>query len=120
MRAPLDSRQPTDTRRAGPNARGEPRPTAAATQERRLLGVGSTALLGSPGSRGTCEVHRLRGNQIHSVMSPWVLAENIWAPSADMANAVVVSMMPGTASYRLSCSRERQSHSFTPPLGTSK
>jgi len=31
---------------AGPNARGEPRPTAAATQERRLLGVGSTALLG--------------------------------------------------------------------------
>jgi len=29
-----------------PNARGEPRPIAAATQERRLLGVGSTAMLG--------------------------------------------------------------------------
>ena len=29
-----------------PNARGEPRPMAEATQERKLLGVGSTALLG--------------------------------------------------------------------------
>jgi len=27
-----------------PNARGEPRPIAEATQERRLLGVGSTAM----------------------------------------------------------------------------
>ena len=29
-----------------PNARGEPRPAAGATQERRLLGVGSSAMLG--------------------------------------------------------------------------
>ena len=29
-----------------PNARGEPRPMAGATQERKLLGVGSTAMLG--------------------------------------------------------------------------
>src|SRR5712691_2411733 len=29
-----------------PNARAEPRPMAAATQERRLLGVGSTAMFG--------------------------------------------------------------------------
>ncbi len=29
------------------NACGEPRPRAGATQERRLLGVGSTALFGS-------------------------------------------------------------------------
>src|SRR5712691_4540044 len=29
-----------------PNARGEPRPMAGATQERRLLGVGSSAMLG--------------------------------------------------------------------------
>jgi hypothetical protein len=29
------------------NARGEPRPIAGATQERTLLGVGSTALLGA-------------------------------------------------------------------------
>jgi len=29
-----------------PNARGEPRPIAGATQERTLSGVGSTALLG--------------------------------------------------------------------------
>ena len=28
-----------------PNARGEPRPMAGATQERKLLGVGSTALI---------------------------------------------------------------------------
>jgi len=30
----------------GPNARHEPRPIAGATQERKLLGVGSTAMLG--------------------------------------------------------------------------
>src|ERR1044071_3930368 len=29
-----------------PNASGEPRPMAGATQERKLLGVGSTAMLG--------------------------------------------------------------------------
>ena len=29
-----------------PNARGEPRPMAEATQERKLLGVGSTAWFG--------------------------------------------------------------------------
>jgi hypothetical protein len=34
-----------------PNARGEPRPMAAATQERKLLGVGSTAMFGRPGTR---------------------------------------------------------------------
>jgi hypothetical protein len=34
-----------------PNAGGEPRPRAAATQERRLLGVGSSAWLCGP--RGT-------------------------------------------------------------------
>jgi hypothetical protein len=31
-----------------PNAGDEPRPMAEATQERRLLGVGSTALFGQP------------------------------------------------------------------------
>jgi len=36
------------TSTAKPNAGGEPRPIAAATQERRLLGVGSSARLGSP------------------------------------------------------------------------
>ena len=34
-----------------PNATGEPRPTAGATKERRLLGVGSTGLLGSFGGQ---------------------------------------------------------------------
>jgi len=33
-------------RRVKPNARGEPRPMAGATQERKLLGVGSTAWFG--------------------------------------------------------------------------
>ena len=37
-----------------PNAGGEPRPIAGATQERKLLGVGSTAWLGgaAPGPVG--------------------------------------------------------------------
>ena len=37
---------PSPFRSLGPNGRGEPRPRAAATQERRLLGVGSSAGLG--------------------------------------------------------------------------
>jgi len=38
--------EPTRALLGLPNAGGEPRPMAEATQERRLLGVGSTALLG--------------------------------------------------------------------------
>ena len=33
-------------RTAAPNAHGEPRPIGGATQEQRLWGVGSTAMLG--------------------------------------------------------------------------
>ena len=42
-----NSRLPPHARHAEPNARGEPRPRAGARDERRLLGVGSTAMLGS-------------------------------------------------------------------------
>src|SRR6266568_6973543 len=35
-----------------PNASAEPRPRAGATQERRLLGVGSSALFGADSARG--------------------------------------------------------------------
>ena len=38
-----------------PNAGGEPRPIAGATQERKLLGVGSTAKLGSVPALGGME-----------------------------------------------------------------
>ena len=55
------------------NAGGEPRPTAAATQERRLLGVGSGAMLGLAGVpsvpplprnaiiRAFCDVPQMQG-----------------------------------------------------------
>src|SRR5215472_18054927 len=38
-----------------PNARGEPRPMAEATQERKLLGVGSTAKLDAVSVTGAAE-----------------------------------------------------------------
>ena len=50
--APLSARLPPHARRAEPNARGEPRPTATARHERRLLGVGSSAMLGAVSVRG--------------------------------------------------------------------
>jgi hypothetical protein len=43
------------TRTAPPNARGEPRPTAVATEERRLLGVGSSAWFGWVAALQPCQ-----------------------------------------------------------------